>query len=263
MVGIQTYLDGVASNLNLRQDEKEKVRKSIDTLASNLNRYFGTDLESHFIFGSYTRNTILPRKADSSSDIDYMVVFKNPFGYKPQTLLNQLRRFVETYYARSSIRQSHPTIVLELNHIKFELVPAKSSYWGSFYIPSPASDFTEWMQTDPNDFNQKLTAANKNHASKLKPTVRLMKYWNRLNGAHLASYELEKHIVNTYYWGSPTLKDLVYQAVDNLPYNYTYSKEYRAKVEKAKLLVNKAREYERNNMPVSAKAEIQKLFPDI
>lgn len=59
-----------------------------------------------------TRNTILPRYMDSHSDVDYMVVFKDS-GFRPQTYLERLRRFVERNYTRSQIKQSHPTIQLE------------------------------------------------------------------------------------------------------------------------------------------------------
>jgi hypothetical protein len=60
---------------------------------------------------------------DEKSDIDYMVVFSDR-DYQPQTYLDRLRRFTEYYYQKSEIKQSHPTIQLELNHIRFELVPA-------------------------------------------------------------------------------------------------------------------------------------------
>ena len=70
------------------------------------------------MFGSYIRGTILPRKADASSDIDIMVMFLNPNGYKPQTFLNRLKNFAEHYYSTSEIYQSNPTVVLELNHMR-------------------------------------------------------------------------------------------------------------------------------------------------
>ncbi|MCQ8762889.1 nucleotidyltransferase, partial [Escherichia coli] len=41
-----------------------------------MNGYFAGELVSHFVFGSYSRNTMLPRSYDPSSDVDYMVVFK-------------------------------------------------------------------------------------------------------------------------------------------------------------------------------------------
>ncbi|MCH1627209.1 SMODS domain-containing nucleotidyltransferase [Ferdinandcohnia quinoae] len=261
-MSVQSYLDDLSSNLNLKQGEKDKISRSIETLSDRLNRYFGGQLIDHFKFGSYTRGTILPRKADERSDVDYMVIFENPNGYKPQTLLNYLKEFVNYYYSSSEIHQSHPTIVLELNHIKFELVPAKKDIWGTIYIPSKASLYEEWISTDPNAFNKTLTDANVRYYSKIKPLVRLMKYWNRLNGSYLSSYDLENWIVGNYYWNCYSLKDFTYSTIENLNYSYNDPQWYKQKVDRAKRIIEQTKEYEKDNMPFSAESEIKKLFPD-
>lgn len=94
-MSVQSYLESLASKLVLSTDEKLKIGTSINYLSRNINSYFGESVNNHFIFGSYTRETILPRVADEKSDIDYMVVFKNDKNYKPQTLLNHLKKFAE------------------------------------------------------------------------------------------------------------------------------------------------------------------------
>lgn len=261
-MSVQSHLRSLSSALNLQQEEKDKVSKSIETLSSRLNAYFGQDLDEHFKFGSYTRRTILPRKADENSDVDYMVVFKNPYEYKPQTLLNHLKAFVNKYYYSSEIYQSHPTIVLELNHIKFELVPAQKDIWGDLHIPSRSSSYTEWMVTQPNTFNNELSEANATYYNQIKPLVRLLKYWNRLNGSHRSPYLLEKWIVNNYYWDCTNIKEFVYSTFEKLSYDYNDSQSYKEKVERAKKIIAKTKEFEKDNMPYSAEIEIKKLFPD-
>ena len=94
-MSINTYLSETASNLVLSVKEKDGITTSINTLESRLNSYFGSDIEEKFKFGSYTRVTILPRKVDENSDVDYMIVFENSNGYKPQTFLDRLKRFAE------------------------------------------------------------------------------------------------------------------------------------------------------------------------
>ena len=90
---VSTHLTSLGSNLVLSEDEKTSITKSITTLSSRLSAYFGSNITSHFQFGSYTRGTILPRKADSNSDIDYMIVFNTSDGQKkPQTYLDRLKR---------------------------------------------------------------------------------------------------------------------------------------------------------------------------
>jgi len=124
-MSVNSYLTSLASDLVLSSDEKSNILVSNITLKTRLKSYFGSQITNHFQFGSNTRGTILPRKADCNSDIDYMVVFDTSDGKKkPQTYLNRLKNFAESKYSRSEIHQSHPTMVLSLNHIKFELVPA-------------------------------------------------------------------------------------------------------------------------------------------
>lgn len=137
-MSVNTHLTDLASNLVLSDSEKSSISASITTLESRLDAYFGSNITERFQFGSNTRGTILPRKADSNSDIDYMVVFDTSDGQKkPQAYLDRLKKFSETKYSTSEISQSNPTIVLSLNHTKFELVPALNNY--GYQIPSPAS----------------------------------------------------------------------------------------------------------------------------
>lgn len=120
-MSVNSYLESLASQLVLSTSEKDHISNSISTIKSRLDTYFGSNITEKKLFGSYVRGTILPRKADSGSDIDLMVVFKNEDCYKPQSFLNRLKNFAEHYYSTSEIYQSSPTVVLELNHIKFEL----------------------------------------------------------------------------------------------------------------------------------------------
>ncbi len=192
---INTYLEELGSSLVLSENEKSNVATSITTLESRLNSYFD-NLAEDFAFGSYTRRTILPRSADEQSDIDYMVVFNGGEKYAPQTCLNWLKGFAEYHYRASEIHQSSPTMVLELNHIKFELVPAYTEY-EAYYIPDGRGG---WMFTSPNNFNKKLTEANNNNGYKVKPTIRLIKHWNiAKNNRDLASFKMEQKIADLLY----------------------------------------------------------------
>lgn len=131
-MSVNSYLKTLASDLVLSDEEKTSIKTSINAINTRLDFCF-SDITEKMVFGSYARGTILPRKADSKSDIDLMIVFSNPYGYKPQSFLNRLKNFAERYYPCSIVYQSSPTIVLELNHIRFELIPAINSY-GCYYI---------------------------------------------------------------------------------------------------------------------------------
>lgn len=204
---VNSYLVSRASNAVLSSAEQVSINTSISTLGTRLARHFGADLVSHFRFGSSTRGTILPRKMDESSDIDYMIVFKN-LNFTSQTYLNRLRTFAQSYYSSSEIKQSSPSITLELNHIKFDLVPALGKVWGGGYqIPSRQNG---WIDTNPNDFNDKLVAKNTSNNFLIKPTIRLMKFWNAINGYVFDSYLLEKWIVDQSYFLATGQRDYLF-----------------------------------------------------
>ena len=264
-MSVNSYLSSLSSDLIISTTEKDSIKKSIDGLETRLQNYFRTNhkISDKFVFGSYPRETILPRKADDDSDIDYMVVFEDAKDYKPQTCLNWLKDFVETYYSTSEIHQSSPTIVLELNHIKFELVPAYKDYWGTYFIPGKDNN---WMSTDPNSFNQKLVDANKNNEFMIKRAIRLIKYWNVKKCSHyFASYEIEKKIVaqfgsKDYYCSNIydyTLK--CFSVIDT----YFLSSDISSKISTAKSNMKKALEEEQQGYPVTAEATIKKVFPEV
>jgi hypothetical protein len=201
--------------------------------------------------------TILPRKADSRSDIDYMIVFDNNNGYKPQTFIDRLKRFAEAKYSTSEIAQSHPTVVLKLNHIKFDLVPAYENWWGVLQIPAPSSSYQDWMSTDPNGFNDDLTSKNQNNSNLIKPMIRLVKYWNAQNGYVYDSFLLEKSMVANSYWSCYNLKDYFFEAINDLQ-TWDLPQYKKDKVQRAQDIAAKTKEYEEDDMPASAESEIKK-----
>lgn len=266
-MSVLSYLDDISQKLVLSSKEKANIDTSITTLYNRLQAHFGDEVKEHFRFGSSTRGTILPRKADSNSDIDYMIVFDNEADYDPQTFIDRLKRFAQKYYKSSQIKQSHPTVVLELNHIKFDLVPAyKTTSWlygDKLYIPAPKSGFTKWMETNPNDFNAELSEKNKNNSNLIKPMIRLVKYWNAENGHVYDSYGLEKILItNSYWWSCANLKDYFFKAINDLP--TADLPQYKIdKVERAKNTVQQVKDFEKEDMPVSAEIEVKNLTPTL
>lgn len=263
METLNTHLVAVTKSLILTEVENERISTSISTLQSRLNSYFGNDVTKHFRFGSSVRETILPRKVDEGSDIDYMVVFNNQYQYKPATLLEKLRRFANNYYSRSEIYLSNPTMVLELNHIKFELVPAyQSSIWSdTYFIPAPSTNFADWMSTNPSEIQNKINDANNRYNYQIKRLIRLLKYWNVSNGKVYSSFELENHLADKWFWGCSSLEDYFYNAVSGLP---TYSLPQYKKDKVTRLQETVARikkDYYSNGNKYFAMTVLENLLP--
>ena len=262
-MSVNSYLENLASKLILSDSEKDSITTSINTLQSRLDSYFGIELEEHFAFGSYTRVTILPRKVDDNSDVDYMVVFNNTNNYRPQAFLDRLRRFAEAKYSTSEIYQSSPTMVLELNHIKFELVPAYKSYFGTYYISDGNGG---WMATYPNDFNSQLTKTNNNNSYKIKALVRLIKEWNvKVNYHDLTSYKIEEKIAYNMeysYFSCKSYTDYAKEAFKQIK-NITYDSSINNRIDRAIERINKALELEEDGRPYSAEQKIKEVFPEV
>ena len=197
---------------------------------------------------------------DAHSDIDYMIVFADE-NWKPQTYVSRLKRFAENYYASSDIAQSNPTVVLKLNHIKFDLVPAIKSYFEEYRIPAKASSYQDWMSTSPNNFNSTLTAANTRWGYYLKPAIRLLKYWNAMAGYVFDSYELEKWAAGCYFSNCSTVRDYYFALVEGNSLEWDAAQWRKDKLERAKAIVKKTKEYEQSAMPLAAEQEIKKLIP--
>lgn len=190
---------------------------------------------------------------DPNSDIDYMIEFDDAFRTTPQTYLNWLKDFANTYYSRSEIHQDFPTIALELNHIRFELVPAVSP-WGhlGLQIPAPHSLlYLNWINTDPERLRLDEIKANQRNGYKLKQVIRLMKCWNVHNGKVFSSYELESKLTSLVYYGCTTLEDYFYHAATYL-FATGLSIDKQRKLESLHSTVSKIIEYKEKGSGVLA-----------
>lgn len=256
-MSVLSFLTNSASSAVLSSNEQSSIATSVTTLQSRMALHFDSGvIKQHFRFGSSTRGTILPRAMDEQSDIDYMIVF-NDNTATPQTYLNRLKSFVEKRYGSSEIYQSSPTIVLELNHIRFDLVPATTNWLSELQIPNGLGG---WMTTNPNDFNASLEAKNKENNSLIKPTIRLMKYWNATSGFPFESFTMEKWICSLGFWFQTNQKDYLFAVIDNLGTSSSYSQRVNNEITRAKNIVTNVRRYEKDEMPITAENEIMKLF---
>lgn len=256
----------------LRAAEKESVERSLTILRSRLDIHFqetllpGRPLKRHFPFGSYTRGTLLPRSMDEHSDVDYMVVFSDSDA-KPQAYLDRLKRFVEAKYPRSEIFQSNPTIVLSLNHINFELVPAIEGFFGGIKIPAKSSIYDDWMDTTPNDFNEALTQKNKNYANLIKPLARAVKYWNALNNYPYESFALERMVVDhtplSIILFGGDLWGLFSSFIDELSTSWGDPDYKKRAIERAKMLVAEIKAHESRGEEYHAQQKLERLLPPI
>lgn len=258
---VLSYLESVASALVLTGDERRSIAASISTLESRLENYdTNNDIKSKYKFGSYDRGTILPRCYDSLSDVDYMVVFNDPFKVQAQSRLNWLKQFAQEKYSRSEIHQDYPTIALELNHIRFELVPAVEM-GGSYnlQIPAPKSSILQWINTNPSELSKQSNDANLRLNFKFKPLVRILKLWNVNSGRVYSSCKLEQHLAQQVIFGN-NLEEYLYYAVKWLP-TYGLKDTEKQKVIIFQKQIEMAKHFHEIGAEGSSVAIIKRVFP--
>ncbi|MEW5925914.1 MAG: nucleotidyltransferase domain-containing protein [Gemmatimonadota bacterium] len=256
------YLKNTADALTMTDAQAEAVEKSLVALRRGLTEYFPDLVKEQITFGSYTRGTNLPLRVDPYSDVDHMVVFARDRGERPQTFLDRLKRFADDRYPRSLANQSRPAVVLILNHIRFDLVPAYKDWWGDYRIPARATAFEEWIDTAPNDFKPYLDRRHRETDFQMKPLIRLLKYWNALNDYPFETYRLEKKIANRWYPFCDTLAEYLASAFDGLS-NLDLRSDAREAVRRARKIIDDARRASRSKDSTAVEMEIQRLLPPL
>ena len=189
--------------------ERDKIKASLSQLEKKLNDKL--DVKQFIRFGSFTRNTILPRDFDPESDVDLMVVFDTTKGVKtPGTYRKNIHDILAAAYPNSISKKDFPAVKLVLNHIKFDVVPAygQESYWSSditYHIPGQNDG---WQTTVPNDINDLLAQKNQSYGDNIvRNVIRLCKRWNAGAGYPFESYSMEKWIINRFFYSGDNLHD--------------------------------------------------------
>lgn len=222
--------------LGYSSTERDRINNSFTQLQKILRDKLYNQAKEILPFGSFTRNTILPRRYDSSSDVDLLVVFNTSAGKKtPGTYRRNILDALSSAYPLSDVKKDFPTVKLELNHIMFDVVPSYTEeFWAkTYYIPS-AND--SWRTTIPNEINNELSQKNQSYGNNIvRNVIRLCKHWNSGAGRVFDSYEMEKWIVNrTFFYGDnlydkflSVLNDLAYSKHSGVKQALDWIKEYK------------------------------------
>lgn len=218
---LNSYLTGLASNyfISHGSTERDQITTSFGTIQTRLKNHFGNKVNDVLVFGSWDRDTILPRKYDTNSDLDIMIVFDHStLNNTPETYRKWVLEFAQSKYSTSLSKKDFPTVRLDMTHITFDLVPTRIEeyvFWKQHYIPNSGN---QWMTTDPFSFTQTVKQKNVENKSVVKPVLRLVKAWNAKAGYPFDSYDLEKYIVNNVFWSwNQSVESAFFSAINCLP----------------------------------------------
>lgn len=183
----------------LKVNNRAKFEAALKTLEIRMKVYMWNKVNKREVFGSFTRETMLPSEYDPEADIDILVIFDDKnYDRTPETYRNQLREFAEKAFQKAEIKKDFPSVVIENNSVTFDLVPCvtESDFFSGkrYFIPESSSNSDEWMETKPHGITEQLKPMH----SRIRHIIRLLKYWNVTAGRPFESIELERQLVDNF-----------------------------------------------------------------
>ncbi len=259
----------VQDKVNLLKSRTDAGRRSRDHLLDQIKRLNESSTEKldfaetyNLPFGSFSRRT----KIKPLDDIDQMIglngrklvwneattydeaiisirdpmdkgiwsqLLNDDNSLSPIKVLNRFKRMLSNMngYQNPELnrRQQAVTFQMTSNEWNFDLVPCFHTTTDVYLIPSGNGNY--WMKTDPRKDQVLATQVNQQHNGRVLEIVRLMKYWNKLNGKKSipSSYLLEVMLLNFYenrsaYWDTcGTLQQEVEKCLQYIKENiYSY-----------------------------------------
>ncbi|MCL6219102.1 SMODS domain-containing nucleotidyltransferase [Zunongwangia pacifica] len=268
-LSLNNYLKDLSYNYYLKKDSYEisRINTSVDNMLSKLDKDFEYLLRKRFVFGSYSRGTILSRSIDIKSDVDIMVVFKHSeYERTPETYRAWLKNFADKNYKDrygSEVLKSFPTVTVRLNNINFDLVPAKleTNWLNEEKLFIPSKNFSSnWQETNPYDVKEKLAEVNKKYNYIVKTVIRLMKAWNAKNGYPFDSYDLEMKVADMNFYNDNYQTGFFY-AVNQLSLDWSAAQSKKDKLNSLRYNISKVKDYLEAYDSTTAKYWLHKVLP--
>ncbi|MDD5571203.1 MAG: hypothetical protein PHD97_08615 [Bacteroidales bacterium] len=262
MTDINSYLTKLSKQLSIGKEEREEIDKSIDFLKGKIWEKYRDKLLTVDVFGSYDRRTELPQSVDKNSDVDILVIFKSN-DFQPSTILKHLYEFADNQYSKSNVMTDHPTVVIELKKIRFEIIPA---YWETYFlsddelkIPAPRNKELKWITTDPAKLKNDLMDKNKKEDEMIIPLIKLIKYFNTLQGKPYESHLIERFAISRRY-PEKQLQDYFFKFIENLDTD-GQNEEQKIFIEEMKNRKENLIALEKRNLVEYIEQELQKFLP--
>jgi Second Messenger Oligonucleotide or Dinucleotide Synthetase domain len=163
--------------------------------------------DGDFLTGSFVRNTMIAPLKDA--DIDIFFVLNRSYYYENNqaSLLDKVKSTLKKVYPQTTdMSRNGQAVTISFHDFKVDVVPAFHRFL-SFLFPGYliANTITKkWIITNPNEHLVLWCRANKEHNGNLIPLIKMMKAWNKTNGALLTSFHLECLILKILKWESIT-----------------------------------------------------------
>jgi len=201
--------------LSLKSEEYRLIEKTLHRLESGLNRKWKKAIEEIIPFGSYSRNTLLPRKYDPVTDIDLLVVITKKYRLKylrntPMFFRKMLLNHLNALYPNETVREDFPAVRLELDFLIFDIVPALFEYGGkpTKKIYSIPNHDLKWEPISRENLKKEIAEKNKEFGNNIvRYIIRLCKHFNAAWQYPFKSFSLENKILRSSFSSDANLYD--------------------------------------------------------
>jgi hypothetical protein len=185
MASVEQQLWSLVSEIEPTPTQKAGAVRSQNHLRDVLNTgQMANRIKASYLSGSYARDTAIYPLDDVDIifviDPNYWVsglalLFEKP---RPEAVLQTFASAIRYRYPVSSTYGQRRSVRLELYHLDIDCVPAIEESAGSDFVWIPDRSADDWIKSSPKRHSAQATAVNQLNGGKLKPLVKLLKYWN-------------------------------------------------------------------------------------
>lgn len=190
---IQQSFTVLRSNLEITGLQTETVstrQKAVRAVVAN-----GMTVLDDFLTGSYSRSTMIAPLSEADLDI-FCVLDATYFHHYngqnggPGGLLDFTKRtLLKTYTRTPDISRDGQAVTIRFDDFTVDVIPGFNRSGGGYLIPNSITN--SWLSTDPKAHVVLVAASNKAHNGDLVPLIKMIKGWNKNNGAFFRSFHLE------------------------------------------------------------------------
>lgn len=201
MATLLQCIETMISNISVSDRQEEKIKSSLSNIEGYLkNEENDLNVSRTFTTGSYERDTIIR----PLNDIDLFAVlkkdnWKDEYGNlpKPQSVLTKIKNYLNSLNDyKDKVKQDRPCVTIVLSDKDFDILPSFEVVNGGYSIPN--EDLETWTYSYPELLATNLDSTHRLRKYKVKPVIKVLKYWNREHNKFIPSYHIEETAINIY-----------------------------------------------------------------
>jgi hypothetical protein len=225
-------IDALIDNITVTDRQEENIKNSLSNIEGHLKtKDNGLYVEETFTNSSWERDTIIR----PLNDIDLFAVLNREKWQddkgnlpSPQSVLSKIKNYLNDLSDyKDKVYQDRPCVTVKLTDKNFDVLPSFPQLGGGYMIPN--YDLTGWTYSYPEQLTKDLNDTHRQKNYKLKPVIKVIKYWNRdFNGKLIPSYHVEEAAINMFKLNSITNYEAAIRLwFENAEYNL-YSHKFKS-----------------------------------